>query len=258
MSDDPEDLRDLAVSLAERAGAELLARARPGAVTTKTSARDVVSEADRGTEQLILDALADARPDDAVLAEEGEGRPGRTGLRWVVDPLDGTVNYLYGVPLWSVSIAVERVSGAAPTTVAAAVAHPLAHETFAAARGRGAVCNGAAVGVRDPVGLADALVGTGFAYRTEPRHRQARQAAYLLPRVRDLRRLGSAALDLCYVAAGRLDGFYEGALERWDWLAGGLIASEAGARVTPLDDGVLAAGPHLHGELREALAAAVA
>lgn len=202
--------------------------------------------------------LADARPDDAVLAEEGAGRDGRTGLRWVVDPLDGTVNYLYGLPAWSVSVAVERLDGDAPVTIAAAVAHPLGHETFAAARGAGATCNGAPLAVTDPVPLEAALVGTGFAYRTEVRRRQAAQAAHLLPRVRDLRRLGSAALDLCYVGAGRLDGYYEDDLRRWDWLAGGLVAEEAGARVSPFADGVVAAGPHLHTELTAELAAAPA
>ncbi|QBI18645.1 inositol monophosphatase [Egibacter rhizosphaerae] len=258
MTIDPRTLRDLAVEVVESAGAALRDRALPTTIATKSSARDLVSEADRTSEQRITEALSEARPDDAILGEEGTARPGTSGVRWVVDPLDGTTNYLYGLPSWSVSIAAETEDDGAHRTLAAAVHQPTTGETFAAARGCGASQGSAPLRANDPVPLGEALVCTGFAYGTEVRSRQAAQLVAVLPRVRDLRRDGSAALELCWVAAGRLDGFYEDDLGRWDWLAGALIAQEAGAVVTPLREGVVAAGPALHAELTAALAAAEA
>jgi myo-inositol-1(or 4)-monophosphatase len=254
------ELAGLAARLAEQAGAQLLAaRDDVHAVATKSSGTDPVSEADRASEALLVRELRAARPDDGLLGEEGAQREGGSGLRWVVDPLDGTVNYLYGLPGWAVSVACERREGDGWAAVAGAVHHPLSGETFRAWRGGGAWLGERRLAVNDPVALERALVGTGFGYRAEVRHGQAAVVAALLPRVRDVRRIGSAALDLCLVAAGRLDGFYEDTLGGpWDWSAGALVATEAGATVTPLHapeggQGVLAAGPALH----EALSAAV-
>jgi myo-inositol-1(or 4)-monophosphatase len=247
-----ESLLALAVDLAEAAGAELTRRAGDvHAVEAKTSATDPVSEADRATERLLVERLTAARPDDGILGEEGADRPARSGLRWVLDPLDGTVNYLYGYPAWCVSVACEDDEG----SLVGVVHDPTHGETFRAARGAGAWLGDRRLRVHDPVPLDRALVATGFAYDAEDRRRQAAVLAALLPVVRDVRRGGSAALDLCAVAAGRVDAYYEDTVQRWDVAAGGLIAQEAGAVVTPFGTGVVAAGPALHDPLREAVTA---
>lgn len=259
-----EELRRLAVRAALAAGDEL--RRHQGHVTglaTKSTATDPVSDADRASEALLTSRILDARPDDGLLGEEGADRPSRTGLRWVLDPLDGTVNYLYGLPAWSVSVCCERADGADQggsggeswRGLVAVVHDPLRGETFTAIRDQGAWLGGRRLGVNDPVPLAQALIATGFAYDAERRARQAATVARLLPTVRDVRRVGSAALDLCWLAAGRTDAFFEDRLGRWDWAGGGLIAREAGAAMTPLDQGLLAAGPSLHAELAALLAA---
>jgi len=213
-----------------------------------------VSAADRDSEALIARRLASERPDDGLLGEEGAVRPADSGLRWVVDPLDGTTSYLYGLDAWTVSIAVQQATATGWAPLVGVVHQPVTGETFEATAGRGAWLGGRRLAVNDPVALAEALVATGFGYAAADRARQARTAAHLLVRARDLRRLGSAALDLCLVAAGRVDAYYEDHLEAWDAAAGELIAAEAGAVVTPLGRGLLAAGPALH----PALAAAVA
>lgn len=240
----------LAVEVAEAAGAELSRRADDvHAVEAKTSATDPVSEADRASERLLVERILAARPDDGLLGEEGTDRRGSSGLRWVIDPLDGTVNYLYGIPAWCVSVACADDRGA----VVGVVHDPVHGETFRARRDGGAWMGGRALAVHDPVPLDRALVATGFAYAADTRARQAGVLASLLPRVRDVRRGGSAALDLCAVAAGRVDGYYEDTTMPWDWAAGALIAAEAGATVSRLGDGVLAAGPALHPLLQDAL-----
>jgi myo-inositol-1(or 4)-monophosphatase len=243
-------LLSLAVEVAEAAGAELLCRAGDvHDVDTKTSATDPVSEADRASERLLVERLTAARPDDGILGEEGAERRGTTGLRWVLDPLDGTVNYLYGYAGWAVSVACEDDDGG----VVGVVHDPLRGETFRAGRGAGAHLGDRPLRVTDPVALDRALVATGFAYAADVRARQAGVLAGLLPRVRDVRRGGSAALDLCSVAAGRVDAYYEDSTQRWDWAAGALVVTEAGGLVTPLGDGVAAAGPALHRALVDAL-----
>ena len=201
--------------------------------------------------------LTAARPDDAIVGEEGTARTGRGDLRWMVDPLDGTTNYLYGLGSWSVSVAAEARRGDDWEAVVGVVSDPVAGEWFTAGRGQGAWCSGQRLVVRDPVPLDRALVATGFGYRAAARARQAATVAHLLTRVRDIRRFGSAALDLCHVAAGRVDAFYEDDLEPWDSAAGGLIARESGARVTRLGSGVLAAGPALHPALEAEISTAV-
>lgn len=220
------DLLELAVDLAREAGDLLLGYAdRTLQIDTKTSATDPVSEADHASERLIGEGLLEARPDDGMLGEEDAGnRRGTTGLRWVVDPLDGTVNFLYGIPAWCVSIACEDDEGG----VVGVVHDPHRDETFAAHRGGGTTVNGRTVEVRDPDDLTMALIATGFSYGPEVRAVQGRWVADLLPQVRDVRRVGAAALDLAWVAAGRFDGFYEIGLQPWDRAAGQVLVAEAG------------------------------
>lgn len=259
MTGGPEELLELGERAARRAGRELLDRY--GAATgvgTKSSATDPVSDADRASEEILVTTLLADRPDDGLLGEEGADRAATSGLRWVLDPLDGTVNYLYRFPAWCVSVACEdRVDGQWRAVVGV-VHDPLRDETFCALRGGGAWLDGVPLAVNDPVPLERALVATGFGYDADYRRRQAAIVADLLPHVRDIRRAGSAALDLCAVAAGRVDGYYEDTPSRWDWAAGALIAAEAGAAVGPLltpggNQGVLAAGPALAGTLRAAV-----
>jgi myo-inositol-1(or 4)-monophosphatase len=258
----PPGIVELAEEMAHQAGALLLERAGGpvGGVATKSSPTDFVSDADRESEALLLGRLAAQRPDDAVLGEETGEAPGSSGLRWVLDPLDGTTNYLYGFPSWSVVVAVEDAEGAA----AGVVFDPGRDETFVAVRGGGAKLNGRPIAVSEAQRPEQALVGTGFSYSAEARVVQARALAAILPAVRDIRRAGSAALDLCWVACGRLDGFYEGPLKHWDSVAGALMVAEAGGRVSPLpaidrsgDGGVLAAPPGLHDPLRQIILGAL-
>jgi myo-inositol-1(or 4)-monophosphatase len=199
-------------------------------VGSKTSATDLVSDADRDAERLIRDVLAHERPDDALLAEEGTSEPGESGRRWVFDPLDGTVSYLYGYPHWSVSVALEDAGGGA----VGVVYDPNRDELFAAERDGGAILDGEAIRVRDVAPLEEALVATGFGYEAGWRAEQAEVAARVLPAVRDIRRAGSAALDLAWLAAGRLDAYYERGLNAWDWAAGSLLVREAGGTVEEL------------------------
>jgi fructose-1,6-bisphosphatase/inositol monophosphatase family enzyme len=239
---DPEALLRIALDAAGEAG-RLLASwrgdERPAIIGTKSSPTDVVTEMDRRSEALITERIRAVRPGDTVLGEEGgqtlggQGDPHALGgpglVRWVVDPLDGTVNYLYGLPDWAVSIAAE-VDG---TVLAGVVEVPRYGETFTAAAGQGAWLHrdGSAISLRCTSGvtLSQALVGTGFGYDPGRRRVQGEVVAALLPHVRDIRRGGSAAVDLCSVAAGRMDAYFERGLNYWDYAAGGLIAREAGA-----------------------------
>jgi myo-inositol-1(or 4)-monophosphatase len=217
-------------------------------VELKSSETDPVSDADRLAEQTIKELLAAERPQDGLLAEEGARSDAESGRRWIVDPLDGTVNYLYEFPVWCVSVALEDADG----TLLGVVHDPGRGETFRAVRGQGAELNRHALRVRRCERLETALVATGFAYQRERRAAQARLVSELLPRVRDIRRAGAAALDLCFVACGRLDGYYERGINHWDWAAGALIVQEAGGRVVPLTGGrpgLAAAGPGLVEEL---------
>ncbi|WP_236242437.1 inositol monophosphatase family protein [Streptomyces sp. CC228A] len=222
-----DDLLGVALEAARRAGA-LLRDGRPadlGVAATKSSPIDVVTEMDIAAEKLISGYLAEHRPDDGILGEEGGATEGSSGIRWVVDPLDGTVNYLYGLPTWAVSIAAERDG----ETLVGVVEAPLRGETFHAVRGRGAFLGERRLSCRPAAPLDQALVSTGFNYVAEVRTHQAEIAHRLIPRLRDIRRGGSAAIDLADVAAGRLDGYYERGLSPWDLAAGDLIAREAGA-----------------------------
>lgn len=228
---DHTELGGIAERLARGAGA-LTVRLRAGTralvVDAKSSPTDVVTEVDRASEEWLVGELARLRPDDAVLGEEGADRAGGSGVRWVVDPIDGTVNFLYGLRPYAVSVAAERDG----VVVAGCVHDPTSGETFTATLGGGARLDGAPIGGSWLApGLDTALVATGFAYDAGLRAEQGMVLAALLPRVGNVRRLGSAALDLCYVAAGRLDGYFEHGLKPWDRAAGMLVAAEAGAVV---------------------------
>jgi myo-inositol-1(or 4)-monophosphatase len=232
------ELLDLTRAIALEAGQLAARRRREGVevAATKSSIVDVVTAADREVEELIRARIAAARPQDAILGEEGGATGGSSGLTWVVDPIDGTVNYLYDLPHYAVSIAVVE-GGADPagwTPLAGAVFNPAIGELFTAARGGGAFLGEERIRVADAVPLEQALVATGFSYDAAMRGEQGAVVARLLPMVRDIRRQGAASLDLVGVAAGRLDAFYERELNPWDHGAGELIAREAGAVVKGL------------------------
>ncbi|WP_305094820.1 inositol monophosphatase family protein [Prescottella sp. R16] len=272
---DPAVLRDIAVTVAEAAAA-LARRRRPevfgvlgaavaatgDAVQAKSTPTDPVTVVDTETEQSIRANLARLRPHDGILGEEGGGAAATAGVRWVVDPIDGTVNFLYGIPAYAVSVAVQ-IDG---VSVAGAVVDIAAGVTYSAARGQGASVTDTAggSGVLSCTTVTDAshaLVATGFGYRADRRAAQGRLVSALLPRVRDIRRIGSAALDLCMVASGRVDAHFEHGLSPWDWAAGALVAEEAGARVrvpspdTPGEAGeiVVATAPGIADELEAVL-----
>ncbi|GAA4756074.1 inositol monophosphatase family protein [Amnibacterium soli] len=236
-----QELLDIARSVAEEAG-ELASRLRREGVevaATKSSPIDIVTAADRAAEDLIRGRLAALRPDDGFLGEESGGASGTSGLTWVVDPIDGTVNYLYGLPNWSVSIAVVEgdPDPGTWTALAGAVAAPMLGELYSASAGGGAFVGDRRLQVRQAVPLDRALVATGFHYTQDIRTNQARVAQPLLARVRDLRRAGGAAIDLAYVAAGRIDAYFEQGLNPWDQAAGALLVREAGGVVRGIDDG---------------------
>ncbi len=257
MSDGARQLLEIAERAALAAGEELLRRFREPheGLHAKSTPTDLVSEADLAAERLITALLVAERPGDALLAEEGGGElahPGGDRLRWIVDPLDGTTNFLFGIGHWCVSIACEDAAG----TVAGVVHDPLRRETFAAARAAPPTLNGEPIVGSGATELSTALVATGFAYDAAVRERQAVVVARLLPLVRDVRRFGSAALDLAWTAAGRYDAYFERALRPWDERACALLCARAGLEVIALEQrpglpwGLLAAPPALAGELR--------
>ena len=252
-----DELRKLAVNWARQAG-ELARDMRDSAIAdvdTKSSVADVVTAGDKAAEKLITDAIDIARPDDAILGEEGADKDGTSGLRWILDPIDGTTNYLYGLAGYTVSIAVEQ----GDEILAGAVYDPGNDVMYSAAKGEGAFSNSEPIECSAKDELATALVATGFGYAPERRRGQAEVLLEILPLVRDIRRSGSAALDLCLVASGSVDAYYERGLNPWDLAAGWIIASEAGALVhdlqggAPSDEFVLAAGPALFQILGDAL-----
>lgn len=251
----PEETHRL-VALAEelaRAAGQLVRDGRPDRVdvaATKSSPMDVVTQMDLASEALLRSVLAERRPQDGILGEEEAPVAGTSGLTWVLDPIDGTVNYLYGIPAYAISVAV--VAGPpdpATWTAVAGCVHSVADgRTYTAGRGLGAHLDGRRLTLRAAEDLAGALLGTGFGYTVERRRAQARVVAELLPRVRDIRRIGSASLDLCALASGGLDLYYERGLKPWDLAAGALVAQEAGAVVTglrgkPAGEAMTVAGP---------------
>ncbi|MBD8077977.1 inositol monophosphatase family protein [Cellulosimicrobium arenosum] len=253
------DLRVLADHLARTAG-ELIRSGRPERVevaATKSSAVDVVTRMDRESEAFLRRELAAERPDDAILGEEEGASDGTSGITWVLDPIDGTVNYLYGVASYAVSVAavLGPVDPARWTVVAGAVHSVVDDRTWTAGLGAGSTVDGVPVRVEQAPRLDECLVGTGFGYDAQRRRTQAQVLVEVLPRVRDIRRLGSAAIDLCLVASGEIDLYYERGLNPWDLAAGALVAQEAGATVTglrgrPAGQAMTVAGPRgVTGEL---------
>jgi myo-inositol-1(or 4)-monophosphatase len=250
-----DDLKSLAREIALEAGALALQRRREGVTVaaSKSSTVDIVTAADRETEALIRGRLAEARPTDGFFGEESGAETGSSGLTWIVDPIDGTVNFLYSIPHYAVSIAVVEGEPDPLTwrALAACVVNPASGEVFTATAGGGAFLGADAIRVADPVDLSLSLVATGFAYDSMTRGEQGRLVAELLPWVRDIRRLGTASLDLCFVAAGRLNAYFERTLSPWDHAAGALIAREAGATVkgrgtaAPSTEFILAAHPQV-------------
>jgi myo-inositol-1(or 4)-monophosphatase len=254
----PAGLREIAEAVAREAGHQLRdAFAGPRVnVTAKSSPTDLVSEADHAAERLIRERLASARPGDGFLGEEGGDEQGTTSLRWVVDPLDGTINFLFGIPQWAVSIACEDADG----TLAGVIYDPMRDELWSAERGGLALLDGRPIEASRREDLATSLVATGFGYDADVRRLQADVAARLLPLVRDIRRFGSAALDLAWTAAGRYDAFYERGLNSWDRAAGELLCLRAGLEVRdlapspPAGGGVLVAPRAIIGELESLVA----
>ncbi|GAB2929592.1 inositol monophosphatase family protein [Nonomuraea fastidiosa] len=252
------DFLRLAEEIAREAGEMLLAK-RPTMsreIETKSSPTDVVTALDKASEALIRERITAARPGDRILGEEQGEAPGESDVRWIVDPIDGTVNFLYGLPDWAVSIAVE-VAG---EVVAGVVNVPARGEVYTAARGEGAWLGGERLHCNTGVPLPQALIGTGFGYAKARREVQGEVVAKVLPRVRDIRRGGSCAIDICSVAAGRLDGYYERGVNKWDFAAAALVATESGARIGGLHgrpigpEFALCAAPGLFEELHDLLA----
>ncbi len=227
----PDELTDLALEAARAAAGLIREHAAHGVsvAATKTSAIDVVTEADRASERLIRDTIRARRPDDAFLGEEGDDEVGTSGVRWIIDPIDGTVNFLYGIGQYAVSIAAE-VDGEVVVGVVLDVAKQVEYLARPDASGEPrATRDGVPIAVRGPAPLGQRLIGTGFSYSAEVKEVQAAAVGRLLPRIRDIRRLGSCALDLCHVAEGLLDGYVEEGVNLWDYAAGALIARAAGA-----------------------------
>jgi len=266
------ELRDLAVSVASEAATLVMEQVESVyEMDTKSSSTDVVTAVDRAAEELIVDRLRAARPDDGLIGEEGTGVEGTSGYSWLIDPIDGTTNFVYGLPGFTVSVAVgldgaEGGPGSPDGVVAGCVVDPTHRDrsgrlrVFSAGRGLGATCNERELAVTTATTLATSLVVTGFSYDPARRARQGTTLAQILPAVRDIRRFGSAALDLCFVGLGSVDAYFEVGLNSWDLAAGALIASEAGASVELLDAAngsalMLATTPGIADELRALLIA---
>jgi myo-inositol-1(or 4)-monophosphatase len=253
---EPNQLEALAVDLA-RSAADLVRRRRTDHLATaaKSTATDLVTDVDRATERWLVDQLTARRPGDAILGEEGGGRTGTTGVRWLLDPIDGTVNFVLGIPHYAVSVAAE-VDG---VVVAGAVCNPVTGETYRAHRGGGAWLDDRLLTGPRAVPLERAVVATGFGYDAGLRARQVAAVAPLLPRIADIRRIGAASLDLCYLAAGQVDAYFEAGLNPWDHAAGGLVATEAGCLTSglrgrpPSSRLYAAAGPSLAADFFAAL-----
>ena len=247
------ELLELARKVGHDAGALLMERPPAFEIESKSTAIDIATQMDKKAEKFIMESLLAARPDDGIIGEEGSSVESKSGITWVIDPLDGTVNYFYGLPGWNVSIAAKDKDG----SVVGVITAPTINSTWWATRGGGAFYNGHQIHCNDPIAVDRALIATGFQYDVAHRTTQMTDLAKLVPLVRDLRRNGAAAVDLCHVAMGALDGYYEAGLKEWDWAAGGLVATAAGARFAqygqePLRT-TLAAGPTLHGHLTSLL-----
>jgi myo-inositol-1(or 4)-monophosphatase len=252
------ELRHVATLLAREAG-DIALRGRksgPLSATTKSSPIDMVTLYDKSSELLITEGLARLRPDDAIVGEEGASKTGTSGITWHIDPIDGTTNFYFDLPLWAVSIGAVDEDG----PVAGAVFAPALGDMFSAARGAGATLNDNPIAVRDNSDITDALVCTGFSYRVHEREHHAKRVADMVMKVRDIRRFGAAAIDLCFVACGRLDAYFEEHLHSWDLVAGQVIATEAGAVISDYEGNpvtpqqVLVSTPGVHHTLMQLIA----
>jgi len=247
------ELRAIAEQLARAAGDMALAGRKSGDVTatTKSTPTDMVTQYDKASEDMITKGLRELRPDDGIVGEEGASRDGTSGITWHIDPIDGTTNFYFDLPMWAVSIGVVDESG----PIAGAVYAPALGDMFTAARNEGATLNGSSISVRYNTVLSDALVSTGFSYHASEREKHARRVANMVTQIRDIRRLGAAAIDLCFVACGRYDAYFEEHLNSWDLVAGQIIATESGALVTNFSGDsvtpqqVLASQPGVHQSL---------
>jgi myo-inositol-1(or 4)-monophosphatase len=245
------ELLELALAISTQAGNLLMARPENFDLNQKSSARDFATHMDHASEKLIVESILAARPDDGIIGEEGSDRPSKSGITWVIDPIDGTVNYFYGLPGWNVSIAAKDSEGVLVGVVNA----PTLSAQWHAVRAGGAFLNGKPIRCNEPVEMQEALLGTGFSYNSEQRERQAQFFLEIVADIRDIRRTGGAAVDLCCVATGWTDGYFERDLHEWDLAAGGLIAREAGAVVSGRNGGeagfemTICAGPTLHAAL---------
>lgn len=257
------ELLELAESIAVQAGEFALAQRRAGhtATHTKTNELDVVTQVDRDTEAMVLSMIQQARPHDSIMGEEGSNVQGTSGITWVVDPIDGTVNFLYDNGQWAVSLGIVEGDPHPGTwnQLAGVVFNPTAKEVFRATADGPAELNGREIRANLDTPLSHALVATGFAYERKKSEWQARALASVIPEIRDLRRMGAASLDLCSVASGRLDAYYEIGIKPWDYAAGSLIAARAGATLGGLagapygEDMMLAAGGELFHQLEHVL-----
>jgi len=244
-----ENLLELARTVGAEAAALLMDRPPAFEIEEKSTAMDIVTQMDKKAEKFIVQSILAARPDDGLIGEEGADKESTSGITWVIDPLDGTVNYFYGLPGWNVSIAAKDKDG----SVVGVVTAPTINSTWWATRGGGAFYNGSKIRCNEPVEFNRAFIATGFQYDVAHRYRQAEHVARMIPLVRDIRRNGAAAVDICSVAMGALDGYFEDGLKEWDWAAASLVATEAGARFGLYGQApymtTLAAGPTLHAEL---------
>lgn len=252
-----QQLLQLAEEIALKVGELLVQRPSRFELDQKSGVLDFATQMDHESERLIVESILRARPDDGIIGEEGANRIGSSGYTWVIDPIDGTVNYLYGIPGWCISIAIKDEIGG----LIGVVHSPSIGMTWSAIRGSGALCNGAPIKCNDPVPLDRALIATGFAYDIERRKPQAEFVQALLPKIRDIRRIGACAVDICMVASGLLDAHFEAGVNEWDYAAAGLIAQEAGAKFNSIKgiwNGekffVLTAGPSLYRALAVELA----
>lgn len=252
------ELLGIAEELARAAGDMALRGRKSGelAATTKSSPTDMVTQYDKASEELITSGLASRRPHDGIIGEEGSSVSGTSGITWHIDPIDGTSNFYFDIPMWAVSIGVVDSHG----PLIGAVYAPALGEMYTAIRDEGAFLNGSPIHVRDNSQLSDALVCTGFSYRVHERTQHAQRVASMITYIRDIRRFGAAAIDLCFVACGRYDAYFEEHLHSWDLVAGQVIATEAGALVTNYSGGsvtpaqVLAAQPGVQQQLIQLIA----
>lgn len=248
-----EDLLELAKKVGADAAALLMDRPPAFEIEEKSTAIDIATQMDKKAETFIVQSLLAARPDDGIIGEEGAEVESKSGITWVIDPLDGTVNYFYGLPGWNVSIAAKDKDG----SVVGVVVAPTINSTWWASRGGGAFFNGSKIKTNEPVEFNRAFVGTGFQYDVAHRGRQIENVGRMLPLIRDIRRNGAAAVDICSVAMGSLDAYFEDGLKEWDWAAASLVATEAGAKFGLYGQApymtTLAAGPTLFAELESFL-----